>query len=131
MKSPRQSSLNNGRPIPSISNQMEHHPTLDALLPIQDGGKCSSIKNHLLLMKRVRLLISQEELIHRTETSSYGTNMERLINSSILSTLMNGRVSQPRENSMKDLDSMSKEISTLSHRWHLTDISTSSATETL
>jgi hypothetical protein len=70
------------------------------------------------------------DLIKRTETSLLTTSMERLTNNLMSYMLMNGRVNQPRDNSIQDSDSMLKDHSTLSQEWVSTDILISSTTKT-
>jgi len=49
------------------------------------------------------------------------TSMEESISNLILSTLMNGRVNQEKENSTKNMVSMLKDHSMLSRRWDQID----------
>ena len=72
-----------------------------------------------------------EELMVKTRTSKYTTNMERLTSNGMSSILMNTRMNQLRESSTKDSDFTSKEISTLSQHSHQEDILILSTTETL
>jgi len=76
---------------------------------------------HSLSTREERSWMSKEMLMARTKTFKYGTSMVNSTNNGMLSILMNGRENQAKENSMKTSDSMSKDHSTLFHRWLLTD----------
>jgi len=65
--------------------------------------------------------MSMEELMLRIETSLPIRNMERSTNNGTSSMLMNIKMSQVRENSMRNSDSTSKDHSTLSLHYHHID----------
>jgi hypothetical protein len=68
MKNPRLLKTTTGNLTHLTSNLMEVHPTLDALLPTQDGGNCSNIKMLSLSVKEERYWKSKATLTRRTET---------------------------------------------------------------
>jgi hypothetical protein len=111
--SPRPSRITTGNHTHLTSNPMEDQQTSDALLPTQDGGNYSDTKVLSLSMRKERFLMSAVMLIKKTETLKFTTRTVELTNNGILCTLMNGRVSQRKENSMKISDFTSKEISSL------------------
>jgi len=71
--SPRPSRTTTGRVTHSTSNPTEVHPTSDALLPTQDGGRSSEEMVPSLRMKRVKLLRSKETQTKKTETLEFLT----------------------------------------------------------
>jgi uncharacterized protein YjcR len=109
---------------------MEDQPISDAQLPTQDGGKSSEDKEHLWLMREERLLKFKVELMLKTETLLSETKTTKSTNNGMSSMLINGRENQLRDNSIRDSDSMLREISTLSQNFQRTDILISSTTET-
>jgi hypothetical protein len=124
MKSPRLSETTTGRITALTSKAMETATTLEQPpVSTHDGGRCSEIKMATLPMREERLLLSQAYMIMRTTISSW--NKERKKRMSIsngdLSTLMNTKLNQPRDNSIRSSTSTLKETSTLSHKWPLTD----------
>jgi hypothetical protein len=60
-------------------------------------------------MRKERSLMFTEELILKTETSLYGTNITESTSNGMSFMLMNTQRNQRRENSMKNSDSMLKE----------------------
>jgi hypothetical protein len=72
-------------------------------------------------MNTERLLKSKEITILKAETSLSIQRTAISDNNGILSMSINGRVSQPRDNSIRDSDSMSREISMLSQNCHNID----------
>ena len=63
-------------------------------------------------ISRVRYLMSQVESMESRRTSLFIKPMVRSTNNGISFTLMNGRVSQARENSIRSSDFTSRETST-------------------
>jgi len=96
----------------------------DVLLLTQDGGNYSDTKELLLSTREERYSKSKVASIQRTETLESINRTIRSINNGILFTLMNGKESQPRDNSIKDSVFMLKEISMLSPNSQITDTST-------
>jgi predicted subunit of tRNA(5-methylaminomethyl-2-thiouridylate) methyltransferase len=123
MESQRPSRTTTGRAILLISNQMVVQLISDAQLPTLDGGNSSDTKVPQLSTRKERSLKFKEELIKKIETLVSILKRTPSINNSTLSMLMNGRVNQPRENSMIDLDSMLREISTSSQHFQIRDTS--------
>jgi hypothetical protein len=109
----RPSRITTGNLTHLTSNPTVDQPTSDVLLPTQDGGNSSDTRELSLSTKEERFLTSVETLTKRTETLRSTTRMVDSTNNGTLFTLMNGRVNQRKENSMKITDSMSKEISSL------------------
>jgi hypothetical protein len=103
------------------SNPTEDQPTSDAPLPTQDGGNSSNTKDQLSLTREERFLKLLEKLTVKTKTSVLTHRLMKFTNSGIFFTLMNGKENQSKENLMKDLDSTSKEISTLSQLSQIRD----------
>jgi hypothetical protein len=129
MKSPRLSRVNSGSHTHLISKEMEDQQMLDVQLQIADGGNSSRRKEHSSEISRMlRYLMSKVELMENKRTSKFIQLMEESTNSGILSTLMNGRVSQSRENSMKSSAFTLKETSTLCLNCQAIDISILSTT---
>jgi hypothetical protein len=102
-------------------NPTEDQTTSDVPLPTQDGGNSSDYKVPQLSTRKERFSKSKVELIKKTEILESTLRRIKSSNNGTSSTLMNGRVSQPRDNSMIDSDFTSKEISTLSQLSQTTD----------
>jgi len=84
-----------------------------------------------LSMKRANISMFKVLLTLKEDTSNVTrTNQERSISNGILSTSINGKVSQPRVSSMRNSASMSKEISMSFQKCQITDILISLTTET-
>jgi len=113
MKSPRLSRITTGSLTHLTSNPTVDQATSDALLPTQDGGRCSDMTIQLqpLITREERSLKLLEESMLRTEILVSIPRTTRSTNNGISSMLTNGRVNQLRDNSMRDLDSMLKETS--------------------
>jgi hypothetical protein len=124
MESQRPSRTTTGNLILLISNLTVDQLISDAQLPTQDGGNSSDTKVPQLSTRKERSLKFKEELIKKIEILVSTLKRTPSINNSTLSMLMNGRVNQPRENSMIDLDSMLREISTSSQHSQKEDTST-------
>jgi hypothetical protein len=122
MKSPRLSRVNNGSHIPLIFKETEDQQMLDVQLQTADGGNSSRRKEPSSEISRMlRYLMSKVELMESKRISKFIQLMEESTNSGILSTLMNGRVSQLRENSMRSSAFTLKETSTLSPLYQAND----------
>jgi len=104
MRFQRPSRITTGSLTLLIFKETELLPTLDAQQLTQDGGSSSNIKMLLLSMRKAKSWKSQEMLILKTETSKLDPSMEESTSNGILSMLMNGRVSQEKENLMKISD---------------------------
>jgi len=102
MKSLRLSRTTTGRLTHLISNPTEDQAISDALLPTQDGGRCSDTKVPQLSTRKERSWKSKAMLILKTETLVSIDNKMVSGNNGTLSTLMNGRENQERENSMRN-----------------------------
>jgi hypothetical protein len=101
---------------------MEDRAISDAPQPTQDGGKCSDTKVFLLPMKEARSCKFKVILIRKIGTLKSKTRTIKLVNNGILSTLMNGRENQEKENLTRSLDFMLKETSMLSPNCQTIDI---------
>jgi hypothetical protein len=112
-----------------ISNQTVDHPISDVQLPIQDGGNSSDTKVPQLSTRKVKSLRFKEELMQKIETLVSTLKRMPSINNLTSSMLINGRVSQPRDNSMIDLDSMLRETSTSFQHFQIIDTLILSTTE--
>jgi len=128
------SSTTTGRTMSWKSTQTEDIHTLDQQLQrTPDGGNYSDVKENTLdasIKIRTNTLWFKELLIPKEDTFNKQPRMERSINNGTLSTLTNGRESQPRVNLTKNMDSTSREISMSSLPLTQEDISKSSTTET-
>jgi hypothetical protein len=124
MKCQRPSRITTGSLIHLTSKEMVDQQMLDALQPIQDGGKSSDTQTDLYKTKRARYWISLETLMPRIETSLFTPNMEESTNFGTSSMSTNGRESQEKENSTKTSVFMLIEHSTLSQHLSLEDILT-------
>jgi hypothetical protein len=111
--SPRPSRTTTGNLTHSISNPMETQATSDVPLLTQDGGNSSDTEEHSLSVREVKFFTSMETVMRKTETLKSRIRMENSTNNGTLCTLINGRVNQPRDNSIETLDSTLKETSTL------------------
>jgi hypothetical protein len=123
MKSPRLSRVNNGSHIHLISKEMVDQPMLDVQLQTADGG--NSLRRKVPsseISRMLRYLMFKVELMESKRISLFIQLMEESINNGTLSTLMNGRVNQSRENSMKSSAFTLKETSTLCLNCQATDI---------
>jgi hypothetical protein len=121
----RLSDLNNGRTM-----QWKFNPTVDLTTSVShlastlDGGNYSnSKKEHMLSIRKERLLKYQEDLITKTKTLSSVTKIPRLNRDGKSSMLMSIQLNQLKENSTRNSVSMLREISTLYLHWIHTDIS--------
>jgi len=123
-KFPRPLRTTTGSHTLSISNPTVALTISDVLLLTQDGGNYSDTKELLLLTREERYSKYKVASIQRTETLESINRTIRSINNGILFTLMNGKESQPRDNSIKDSVFMLKEISMLSPNSQITDTST-------
>lgn len=130
MESQRPSRTITGRATHWTSKVTEDHQTLDALLLTQDGGSSSDTKVPQLSTRKVRLLKSKVESIKKTETLVSTLKRMPSTNNLISSMLMNGKVSQLRDNSMIYLDSMLRETSTLYQHFQIEDTLILLTTET-
>jgi hypothetical protein len=133
MSRERQFTTCTGRTMSCKSIPMVDIHTLEPLLQsTPDGGRCSDLKEHISEASvRRNILTFKELLIPKEDTSNaMKQRTERSINNGTLSTLINGRVNQPRVNSTKSLDFTSKDHSTSSQLWVLEDTSNLSTTET-
>jgi hypothetical protein len=127
----RLSETTTGRTMPWSSNLMVVDNTSKSQVEsTQDGGRCGEMKLHSLSMIKERYLISKVVLILKADIFSPGTSMERLTSNGKLSMLTSIQKNQRRENSMKNLDFMLKDHSTLFLNYQNTDTLTSSTTET-
>jgi hypothetical protein len=113
MKSQRPSRTTTGNLTHLISKATVEALTLGALLLTQDGGRCSDLKVAMLSTIKERYWKSKEAMTMRTETLVSTIETTRSTSNGILSTLINGRVNQPRVNSTRDSVFTLKEISTL------------------
>jgi hypothetical protein len=113
MRFQRPSRTTTGRATHLISKETVDLPTQDVLLPTQDGGNCSELKELSLETSRmIKYWKFKEELTVRTRTSDSSKPTVESANNGTSCTLMNGRVNLKKVNSMKDSDSSLKEIST-------------------
>jgi hypothetical protein len=132
MRRPSLSSTCTGRTTLWKSMEMEDIHTSD-LLPqrTQDGGNYSELKVLTSEMREVNILTFKVKLILKEDTSNVTKlKMVRSINSGTSSMLMNGRVNPPRVNSMKNMDSTSKDHSMSSQLCLLVNILRSLTIET-
>jgi len=114
---PRPLRITNGSLTHLISKVMVDPQIWDAQLPTQDGGNYSDTKMQVSSTKKERFLISKDQSMPKTETSLSMVNTERSTNNGTSFTLMNGKVIQRKENWIKTLVFMLKEISTSFHNW--------------
>jgi hypothetical protein len=127
----RQSETTTGRTTAWKSKATVDQPTLEPHpASTLDGGNSSDLMVLTLSMRKARYSMFMVDKMLKTETSSFGTDIRVLTNNGTSSMLMNTQMSQRKENSTKDLDSMLKDHSTLSLLWHHTDTLISSTTET-
>jgi hypothetical protein len=111
---------------------MEDLPISDALLPTQDGGKSSDIKEDTLLTKNLRSLkskIRMRILMLRTETSKLPTE-ETILDNNGRSFMLTSTLNQRKESSTSTSDFSLKETSILPQQWEVEDMSILSTTET-
>jgi len=130
MRSQRPSRTTTGSLTHLISNPMEDQPISDVQLPTQDGGNFSDTKEPQLSMRKERSLKSKVELTTKTEILESTLKRMPFTNNGISSILMNGKVSQRKENLTKDSECMLKETSILFQLYQIIDTLISLTTET-
>jgi len=130
MRSQRPSRTTTGSLTHLTSNPMEDQPISDVQLPTQDGGNFSDTKEPQLSMRKERSLKSKVELTTKTEILESTLKRMPFTNNGISSILMNGKVSQRKENLTKDSECMLKETSILFQLYQIIDTLISLTTET-
>jgi len=124
MEYPKQSRITTGSHTHLISNQTVDLQILDVQPLTQDGGNFLDLMGYTSSMRKERFLKFKTRILTQMlKTEIYKLVIEETMsdNNGALFTLMNSQ-SQRRVNLMKILVSMSKETSTLFHKWDLTDI---------